>query len=159
MVLCNAEIKWDLLKVFSAKPSFKCRTGETVKTKLQLGFSTEIVNKIDSILCAIISGDNNVSRALVIASDAALNATLEGASSGNASLTSDTDNIIEFDSFNDSLTIQKIYDIIESSKGDKPVFLQIKDGAHKFIYNFKNNTSEKVKSFIEEIIRMEKQNA
>ncbi len=67
--------------------------------------------------------------------------------------------IFDVDKSISPLTIQKIYDIIESSKGDKPVFLQIKDGAHKFIYNFKNNTSEKVKSFIEEIIRMEKQNA
>ena len=54
--------------------------------------------------------------------------------------------------------MQKIYDIIESSKGDKPVYFQIKDGSHKFIYKFKNNTSQKVKNIIEEIIRMEKEN-
>ena len=55
-------------------------------------------------------------------------------------------------------TMQKIYDIIESSKGDKPVYLQIKDGLHKYIYKFKINTSQKVEKIITEIIRMEKEN-
>jgi len=52
-------------------------------------------------------------------------------------------------------TVQKIYDIIESSKGDKPVFMEIKDGQHKFIYKFKSNTSFKTKNVIEKIIEME----
>lgn len=54
--------------------------------------------------------------------------------------------------------IEKIHDIIESTKGDKPVFLQVKSGNHKYIFKFKNNTSSKVQSVIENIIRMEKEN-
>jgi len=56
------------------------------------------------------------------------------------------------------LLIQKIYDIIESTKGDKPVFIQMINGNHKYIFKFKNNTSSKVQSVIEDIIRMEKEN-
>ena len=59
IVLCKATIKWALLKVFSLNPSFKWRTGDTVKIHLQFGFNTEMVNKIDSILCAMISGDRS----------------------------------------------------------------------------------------------------
>lgn len=61
------------------------------------------------------------------------------------------------DSFSPSL-IEKIYDIIESTKGDKPVFMQMVNGNHKYIFKFKNNTSSKVQSVIEDIIRMEKEN-
>ena len=52
-------------------------------------------------------------------------------------------------------TISKIYDIIESSKGDKPVYIEMQDGSHKYIYKFNKNTSLKVKSAIEKIINME----
>jgi len=66
--------------------------------------------------------------------------------------------ILEIDeNFSPSL-IEKIYGIIESTKGDKPVFMQMTNGNHKYIFKFKNNTSSKVQSVIENIIRMEKEN-
>lgn len=52
-------------------------------------------------------------------------------------------------------TISKIYDIIDSSKGDKPVYIEMQDKSHKYIYKFSKNTSLKVKSAIENLIKME----
>ena len=52
-------------------------------------------------------------------------------------------------------TISKIYDIIESIKGDKPVFIEVCDTRHKYIYKFSKNTSIKAKSIIEDLLRME----
>jgi DNA polymerase-3 subunit alpha len=52
-------------------------------------------------------------------------------------------------------TISKIYDIIESSKGDKPVYIEMQDGSHKYIYKFNKNTSLKTKNIIENILKME----
>jgi len=52
-------------------------------------------------------------------------------------------------------TIDKIYDIIESSRGDRPIFLQVVDGKHKFIYKYKMEASPKVEGAIRQLIELE----
>ena len=52
-------------------------------------------------------------------------------------------------------TIDKIYDIIDSSRGDRPIFLQILDGKHKFIYKYKIEASPKVEDAIRQLIELE----
>lgn len=52
-------------------------------------------------------------------------------------------------------TISKIYDIINSSKGDRPIFLQIIDDKHKFIYKYKIEASPKVEESIRKLIELE----
>lgn len=52
-------------------------------------------------------------------------------------------------------SISKIYDIIESTKGDKPVYLEVRDGKHKFVYKFNKSTSQKAQNAIQQILNME----
>ncbi len=55
-----------------------------------------------------------------------------------------------------SITLEKIYDIINGSKGDRPVFLQVKTGKHKYIYKYKIEASPKAEKAIKEIIELER---
>jgi len=52
-------------------------------------------------------------------------------------------------------TLEKIYDIINNSKGDKPVLLQSKAGKHKIIYKFNVSASSKIEATIRELIELE----
>lgn len=51
--------------------------------------------------------------------------------------------------------LEKVYGIIESHPGNKPVFIDIIDGKHKFVYQFRNKVSSKGESMIKEIITLE----
>ena len=52
-------------------------------------------------------------------------------------------------------TIEKIYDIISNSRGDKPVLLEITTGKHKFLYKFNIEASSKAEAHIRELIELE----
>lgn len=52
-------------------------------------------------------------------------------------------------------TIEKIYDIINMSKGDKPILLEVLNDKHKFIYKFPINGSSKVEPLIKQLIELE----
>ena len=54
--------------------------------------------------------------------------------------------------------LNKIYDIINSSKGDRPVFLQVNSEKHKFIYKYKIEASPNVESSIKKLIELESNN-
>lgn len=53
------------------------------------------------------------------------------------------------------VTLDKIYDIISNNKGNRPVFLEVKDGKHKFVYKFDTLSSTKVVPIIEQILELE----
>lgn len=52
-------------------------------------------------------------------------------------------------------TVEKIYDIINSSKGDRPVYLSMDTDGHSFIYKFSKNASAKIEKTLQEIIDLE----
>lgn len=52
-------------------------------------------------------------------------------------------------------TIEKIYDIISHSKGDKPVILESVSGHHRYIYKFNIDASAKIEATIRELIDLE----
>jgi DNA polymerase-3 subunit alpha len=54
------------------------------------------------------------------------------------------------------VTLEKIYDIINASKGDRPVFLQVKTDKHKYIYKYKIEASPKIEKTIRQLIELEK---
>ena len=53
------------------------------------------------------------------------------------------------------LTIQKIYDIIDTHKGDRPVFLKVDNGSHKITFKFKNETTHSVEKIIKQLVELE----
>lgn len=53
------------------------------------------------------------------------------------------------------VTLDKIYDIISSNKGNRPVFLEIKDNKHKYTYKFDVLSSSKIIPVIETILELE----
>lgn len=63
--------------------------------------------------------------------------------------------ILDVDKNISPITLEKIYDIINTSKGDRPVFLQVKTGKHKYIYKYKVEASSKIEKAIKEIIELE----
>jgi len=54
-----------------------------------------------------------------------------------------------------SVTIDSIYDIISNNKGNRPVFLEICDNKHKFIYKFNTLASTKIVPIVEKILELE----
>jgi DNA polymerase-3 subunit alpha len=52
--------------------------------------------------------------------------------------------------------IEKIYDIIDNLRGDKPVMLSVVSGKHKYIYKFNIDASEKAEPVIRELLELEK---
>lgn len=52
-------------------------------------------------------------------------------------------------------TIEKIYDIINHSKGDKPVLLSITNDKHKYLYRFNTDASSRAEEAIRELIELE----
>lgn len=57
-----------------------------------------------------------------------------------------------------TVLLEKIYDIINSSRGDRPVFLQVNSKKHKFIYRYKIEASPSVESSIKKLIELESNN-
>jgi DNA polymerase-3 subunit alpha len=53
------------------------------------------------------------------------------------------------------VTLDKIYDIIYDNKGNRPVFIQVKDGKYKFVYKFDILSSDKVIPIIDQILELE----
>lgn len=53
------------------------------------------------------------------------------------------------------VTLEKLYDIISSNKGNRPVFLETKDQNHKYTYKFDALASTKVVPLIEQILELE----
>ena len=53
------------------------------------------------------------------------------------------------------VTIDSIYDIISNNKGNRPVFLEIYDNKHKFIYKFNTLASTKIVPIVEKILELE----
>jgi len=53
------------------------------------------------------------------------------------------------------VTIDSIYDIISNNKGNRPVFLEIYDNKHKFIYKFDTLASTKIVPIVEKILELE----
>jgi len=53
------------------------------------------------------------------------------------------------------MTIDNIYDIISNNKGNRPVFLEICDNKHKFIYKFDSLASTKIVPIVEKILKLE----
>jgi DNA polymerase-3 subunit alpha len=53
------------------------------------------------------------------------------------------------------VTLDKIYDIISSHKGNRPVFLEVKDNKHKYTYKFDTLSSTKIVPIIEQILELE----
>ena len=54
-----------------------------------------------------------------------------------------------------NVTIDSIYDIISNNKGNRPVFLEICDNKHKFIYKFDTLASTKIVPIVEKILELE----
>ena len=52
-------------------------------------------------------------------------------------------------------TLNKIYDIINTSKGDRPVFLRFKNGKHKYMFKYKIEAKSSVESTIKSLIELE----
>lgn len=52
-------------------------------------------------------------------------------------------------------TVGKIYDIIDSAKGDRPVYLQCKTGSKIVNYKFNSNVSSKMEQALRDIISLE----
>lgn len=63
--------------------------------------------------------------------------------------------VIDANHYISKKTLDKIYDIISNSKGDKPVLIQIVSGRHKFIYKFNCSASAKVEKAIRELVELE----
>lgn len=53
------------------------------------------------------------------------------------------------------VTLDKIYDIISSNKGNRPVFLEVKDDKHKYTYKFDTLSSTKIVPIVEQILELE----
>ena len=52
-------------------------------------------------------------------------------------------------------TLEKIYDIIESKKGDRPILFEMVSGHHKYIYKFNIEASPKVEESIKNLLELE----
>jgi len=63
--------------------------------------------------------------------------------------------ILKADSDVSQVTLDKIYDIIADNKGNRPVFLEVKNGKHKFVYKFDILCSTKVVPVIKQILELE----
>lgn len=63
--------------------------------------------------------------------------------------------IFKVDKSISQLTLNKIYDILSINKGNKPVFLEIKDKKHKFLYKFNLLSSEKIIPVVEKLLELE----
>lgn len=66
--------------------------------------------------------------------------------------------IIEVDNDISTSTLDKIYDIINSSKGDRPVFIQVNTNKHKFLYKYTIEASSKVEKAIKNLVELESTN-
>jgi hypothetical protein len=53
------------------------------------------------------------------------------------------------------VTLDSIYDIISNNKGNRPVFLEMSDNKHKFIYKFDTLASTKIVPIVEKILELE----
>ena len=51
--------------------------------------------------------------------------------------------------------IEKICDIIDDNNGNRPVFLEISEDKHKFMYRFNKTTSPKIEPLINQLIELE----
>jgi len=54
------------------------------------------------------------------------------------------------------VTLDKIYDILLSNKGNRPIFLETQDEKHKYTYKFDILSSTKVINLIDQILELEK---
>jgi DNA polymerase-3 subunit alpha len=54
-----------------------------------------------------------------------------------------------------NVTIDSIYDIISNNKGNRPVFLEVCDNKHKFIYKFDTLASTKIVPIVEKVLELE----
>jgi DNA polymerase-3 subunit alpha len=54
-----------------------------------------------------------------------------------------------------SVLITKIYDIIEKNNGDRPVFLELVEDKHKYMFRFNKTTNKKVGQLIQDLIDLE----
>ena len=63
--------------------------------------------------------------------------------------------VFEVDKALSASVVEKIYDIISSARGDRPVFLQVNEGRHKYLYKFNLDASPKVEESINSIISLE----
>ena len=63
--------------------------------------------------------------------------------------------ILKSDSDISQVTLDKIYDIIADNKGNRPVFLEVKNEKHKFVYKFDILCSTKVVPVIKQILELE----
>lgn len=64
--------------------------------------------------------------------------------------------IIDIDRDINNKTLEKIYDIINNAKGDKPVLLRLLNNKHRFTYKFSVEASSKIEEVIKNIIELEK---
>lgn len=64
--------------------------------------------------------------------------------------------IIDVDHDVNNKTLEKIYDIINNAKGDKPVLLRLLNNKHRFTYKFSVEASSKIEEAIKNIIELEK---
>jgi DNA polymerase III subunit alpha len=53
------------------------------------------------------------------------------------------------------VTLDSVYDIISNNKGNRPVFLEMSDNKHKFIYKFDTLASTKIVPIVEKILELE----
>jgi len=63
--------------------------------------------------------------------------------------------ILDVDTSISSLTIDKIYDIIKSSKGDRPVYIKLCIDKHAYMYKFPIEASPSVEKVIRDLISLE----
>ena len=66
--------------------------------------------------------------------------------------------IIQVNTDISNLTLSKIYDIINSSKGDRPVLFEVCTEKHKFIYQYNVKASSKIEKAIRDIVELETAN-
>lgn len=64
--------------------------------------------------------------------------------------------VIDIDHSISPKVLEKICDIIDNCRGDKPVMVQAKSGKHKFTFKFKNEVSSKAEKLIKDLIELEK---
>jgi DNA polymerase-3 subunit alpha len=63
--------------------------------------------------------------------------------------------ILETDASVTSLTVEKIYDIIKSARGDRPVYIKISIDRHCYMYKFPIEASASVEKVIKDLISLE----
>jgi DNA polymerase-3 subunit alpha len=63
--------------------------------------------------------------------------------------------ILDTDTLVSNSTVEKIYDIIKSSKGDRPVYIRMSTGKHIYMYKFTIDASPSVEKVIKDLISLE----